>query len=503
MFDDPLAEIEALLTERFDTRVGGDGVAGLEGDIVGLSRLRDMCEARRLDLVRRWETSGEWATDGARSARAALAARTGVTSGSAGADLRLARRLDDAPATREAFAGGSLSRDKASVVTAVLGDDATDTLRAAFAECEEAIVDAAEGYSAANTRWFVRHWAAAADPEGHQATYNDDYARRRTHLSQSFEGYWHEESFLDPEGGAIVKAAQDVVERRMFRQDRAGHDGRPGEARTPAQRRADAKVEIHASFLHAEGVDPATLEPLEDPAPNGPARRGPSEVVDHADHVAADRLPVDDDTEADTEPDQAGLHRRGTRPVVAVVADLERLAFDPTGVAYLLEGGLPLPQAALERQLCDCSVVRALFAGASQPLDVGRSTRVPNAATMRALVIRDGGCAFPDCDMPPRWCDAHHIAPWEDWGHTKVENLVLVCRHHHRLVHDHSWSVRLDERGRPRFRTPQGDELAPDPSPLDVARRGADLAQRDRRQRLDDDIGEAHRRRRQPGDPDG
>ncbi|MDZ7731988.1 MAG: HNH endonuclease signature motif containing protein [Acidimicrobiia bacterium] len=100
--------------------------------------------------------------------------------------------------------------------------------------------------------------------------------------------------------------------------------------------------------------------------------------------------------------------------------------------------------------------------------------------------------------MPARWCDAHHILPWEAGGPTSLENLVLVCRHHHRLVHDFGWSVHLDRRARPRFRRPDGHELDPDPGPLDVARRGAHIADRARRRRLDDDLQRARRSRRPP-----
>ncbi|MGC5322913.1 DUF222 domain-containing protein [Micromonospora arida] len=72
----------------------------------------------------------------------------------------------------------------------------------------------------------------------------------------------------------------------------------------------------------------------------------------------------------------------------------------------------------------------------------------------RALVLRDRGCAFPGCDRPPRWCDAHHIHHWADGGRTSLTNAVLLCAHHHRHVHRGEWTVRLGGDGRPEFVPP-------------------------------------------------
>ncbi|MPZ89322.1 MAG: DUF222 domain-containing protein, partial [Nitriliruptorales bacterium] len=86
---------------------------------------------------------------------------------------------------------------------------------------------------------------------------------------------------------------------------------------------------------------------------------------------------------------------------------------------------------------CDCGVVRVITAGASQPLDVGRETRVVSAAQRRALAVRDGGCV--GCAAPVGWCEAHHIVHWLDFGPTDLDNLVLVCWGCHRDIHDRGW----------------------------------------------------------------
>jgi Domain of unknown function (DUF222)/HNH endonuclease len=78
----------------------------------------------------------------------------------------------------------------------------------------------------------------------------------------------------------------------------------------------------------------------------------------------------------------------------------------------------------------------ALGGAPTQPLEVGRATRVVSPAQRTALSVRDGGCRFPGCDRPPGWCEAHHVRHWLHGGATDLDNLVLLCWTHHRAVHD-------------------------------------------------------------------
>jgi hypothetical protein len=74
-------------------------------------------------------------------------------------------------------------------------------------------------------------------------------------------------------------------------------------------------------------------------------------------------------------------------------------------------------------------------------LEVGRATRVVAPAQRAALAVRDGGCVFPGCDRPLAWCDAHHLHHWVDGGPTDLANLAMVCRAHHRSVHEEGWRL--------------------------------------------------------------
>src|SRR5947208_10566469 len=112
------------------------------------------------------------------------------------------------------------------------------------------------------------------------------------------------------------------------------------------------------------------------------------------------------------------------------------------------ETGVPLSAATARRLACDATIIPLVLGANSEPLDIGRATRLIPPAIRRALIARDRGCAFPGCRRPPRWCDAHHIKYWADGGETCLENLVLLCSHHHDLIHHSQWTVAITD-GRP------------------------------------------------------
>jgi hypothetical protein len=99
-------------------------------------------------------------------------------------------------------------------------------------------------------------------------------------------------------------------------------------------------------------------------------------------------------------------------------------------------------------------IIPAPMGTTSTPLDIGRATRVVPSGLRRALVRRDGHCAFPGCTLPAAWCDAHHVSPWAQGGDTALTNLVLLCGHHHRLIHHSAWEVTIAADGLPAFTPP-------------------------------------------------
>jgi hypothetical protein len=117
--------------------------------------------------------------------------------------------------------------------------------------------------------------------------------------------------------------------------------------------------------------------------------------------------------------------------------------------------GSPLSAVAARRLACDAAILPAVLGGGGQVLDVGRERRLFTGPLRRALILRDRGCAFPGCDRPPRWADGHHMIHWADGGETTLHNAVLLCGHHHRLIHHSPWQVRLNPAdGLPEFIPP-------------------------------------------------
>lgn len=132
----------------------------------------------------------------------------------------------------------------------------------------------------------------------------------------------------------------------------------------------------------------------------------------------------------------------GARPRVAVTIDLDSLR-DQLAERGRTEDGLDLSPSAVRRLACDADIIPVALGSAGVVLDVGRSYRLVTAPIWTALVVRDRHCAFPGCRRPPVMCHAHHIVPWARGGPTKLDNLVLVCGHHHRMLHETPWQVRM------------------------------------------------------------
>jgi hypothetical protein len=146
--------------------------------------------------------------------------------------------------------------------------------------------------------------------------------------------------------------------------------------------------------------------------------------------------------------------------VVHIDADTLR---DSTAGRCELEHGPALPAETARRLSCDSSVIPLIENERGEPLNVGRRTRSIPPAIRHALNARDRGCRFPGCTHT-RYADAHHVQHWALGGETKSTNLVLLCRHHHRLVHEGGITVQALDDGAFRFVRPNGrafDSSAP------------------------------------------
>jgi Domain of unknown function (DUF222) len=133
---------------------------------------------------------------------------------------------------------------------------------------------------------------------------------------------------------------------------------------------------------------------------------------------------------------------RAAEPDAIRTFDRERL--EPAGIGHLF-----------------CDAVRRLLTvdDKGQPLHLGRAVRHATPAQRRALAARDGGCVFPGCDRPASWSDAHHVPAWDEGGHTDIEHLALLCRHHHGVTHRTGWAMVTQPDQTFSWTTPSGHRL--------------------------------------------
>jgi hypothetical protein len=133
--------------------------------------------------------------------------------------------------------------------------------------------------------------------------------------------------------------------------------------------------------------------------------------------------------------------------VAAVWATLSGVTPDLAKMRCDLDGIGPITTAALEQLKCGATLRRLVMAGDSIVLDMGRKTRLATATQTRAIRIRDGGCTFPGCGRPPRWCDIHHVDDWASGGRTDVARMCCLCRRHQTLIHNSQWTITVEPDG--------------------------------------------------------
>lgn len=145
---------------------------------------------------------------------------------------------------------------------------------------------------------------------------------------------------------------------------------------------------------------------------------------------------------------------------VIVTMDYDRLRAGASSAGRLPNGDA-LSAGELRRICCDAELLPVVLGSAAEVMDVGRAARLVTAPIRTALIVRDGGCTFPGCDVLPALCDAHHIDPWWAGGSTSLANLTLLCHTHHGLVEPakyglrDQWQVRITDDGVPEY-TPPG-----------------------------------------------
>ena len=206
-------------------------------------------------------------------------------------------------------------------------------------------------------------------------------------------------------------------------------------------------------------------------------RRGGPRFVDPKEQARAESLIADERTDEQLLADAlvgmiriAGEADEGRlfgarRPAVRVIVTETTLA-RRTGHGYLEGVADPVALETVERELCDTGFMGIKFDDDGQCVNVGRTQRLFTERQRIGLAARDGGCLWPGCDRPPSWSEAHHIDQWHrDRGRTDIADGVLLCRHHHMLLHNNHWQIVRDG-GRYCLKPPRSEDPAQTLRPL-------------------------------------
>ncbi|MGH9192203.1 MAG: DUF222 domain-containing protein [Acidimicrobiales bacterium] len=355
--------------------------AELADVVVGLRRHQARLAAATARLTAAFEARRVYEVDGSRSCGTWVAQRCRLPVGQARAEVWLGRRLRAMPATAETFAAGGISPRHASVLASLAGGRTAEC----FGRDEVMLVGFARTMPWADFCRAVEYWRQHADPDGTEGDAARDETLRRVYLSQGLRGTGHLDGFMTALGRATVTGALGRIEQELFEADWAAARAEHGAAatachlaRTPAQRRHDALVEM--------------------------ARR-------------AVTAPVDGKRPA---------------PLVSVFVGYETFK----GRVCELADGTVVTPGTVASLLDEALIERVVFDGPSRVIDLGRARRFTGAAR-RALEVRDRGCTHGGCDLPTERCQGDHIQPWTAGGTTTPDNGQLRCGYHNRWRWNH------------------------------------------------------------------
>jgi hypothetical protein len=396
-----MSELRSAIEELQSEALADMPDARVEEDFDEVHRAAELLEVERLRRLADIDRRRAFERHGHLSTAAWLVAVYKMSWGKAREQVGMARALKDMPETRVALDSGEISTSALRVLVSAREADPE-----AFARCEGELVEAARIHPTNDLGRIAAYWRQAVQKE-HGITDEDIRARRRLYASPTFMGMVRTDGDLDQEcGEAFLTALQAEMDADV----RSGDWGE--DTRTLAQRRVDA---LHRIVLH---------------------------YLDSKDRPSV----------------------AGERPHITLTVDKQTLR-DGGGDICELDRTGPVDAETARRIACDAAITRVIMAGPSQPLDVGRTTPVITSAMHKALVVRDKGCRFPYCRRPPSWTDGHHVLHWtHEGGETKVDNLVLLCRRHHRMVHEGGFGVQMID-GDPVFYRPDGSVLGEDRAP--------------------------------------
>ena len=463
--------VECLIFEgMFDTATAAAPVQAvdperplerLEAEICDLAAHLAAATCRWLLLVGEFDRRRGWAGWGLLSCAHWLSWKCGISLKTAREQVRVSRALEELPRTRAAFGAGRISYSKTRAIT-----------RVAAADTEADWVGLATHAPAAHLDRLVSGYikVGAADA-------TDRRAKTRVSWHWEADGMLRIHARLAPEEGAVVLAALRAAvergeggdpERTLERSPQSGQDASPLKE-TSAEDSPPTLVSSNSitSDASAEGLNPGTDRPSYADAlvamaeaflQYGHGTASGADLHTVLVHISTDMLGPHGST--------TGTASGSAPPLTA--EDAESSSAEEHRARLAVHGrlhvddGPALDPSTLRCILCDTSTIVMLHDTKGDILNLGRKTRRINNALRRALKERDRGCRFPGCGN--RRADAHHWRHWVHGGETKLENLILLCRRHHRMLHDEQFVIANPQPGKFVFLRPDGQLIPPVPT---------------------------------------
>jgi hypothetical protein len=392
----------------------------LGDEICELSAHLEAATARLLALIWEFDARRGWAT-GYHSCAHWLSHRAALDPGAARERVRVARALGELPRIAAALGRGELSYAKVRALT-----------RVATPDNEAQLLSTAQLATAAQVEQIVRGWRRV----DRQAEADEAARRHRSRsltVSHDDDGMVVIRGRLEPEAGALLLRALEAAREAGYQK---------------------AKDAVAA---------PATESPSGIPAPTPPTLSespgdGPTLAQQQADALV---LLAEAALRHELDPGPPG-----DRHQVVIHVDAPVLADPEAAGQSVLEDGDRVSAETSRRLACDASRVVMQHDAAGHVLDVGRRTRTISPALRRALLHRDRGCRFPGCGR--RVVQGHHLRHWAAGGPTSLDNVTLLCRAHHRSVHEEGFRVARAAGGAVEFRRPDGRLIPEVPPPVAV-----------------------------------
>ncbi|OZE13728.1 HNH endonuclease [Rhodococcus sp. 05-2255-3B1] len=415
--------------------------AELLADAAAVSHQIQLLEARRIALVAEIDTRVSREKLGFPGPAGWLTSTTLLSPSKATKIVALARGLKNFPDIADAVNAGVMSVDHAALILTFAETPPKNLPQKGQDIARKAMITAATGPGARTGR--IREAITKLhDTYGGKTPPADDTDRNELFASRTLNGRLVLKGDFDAiTGEKLLTALSPLTEPRP---DPDGTETpKTGDDRSPAKRRADAFGHILDQYLASSN---RPTEGGERPHLNlHISLRDLTDLRDSADSADADDIADDENTRAADESD--------TDPVTADRGAYRDLFGDGTTVGWLPWMG-PLSRNTSRQLACDCLLTAIVMDETGSPINLARTARTVTAKQRKALIARDHTCAFPGCGKPAAWTEAHHIRHWADGGPTDMNNLVLLCGFHHRLLHHSDWEVFIGTDGHPWFVPP-------------------------------------------------